>query len=531
MKKFRTILALLLVAMLVVAMFAACGQTEESTQQTPSGDNSAQQSGNQEQEPAGDGEIDYGDEEEDEMGNIEFWYFDLRMTGADYGQHVEDAINAITEEKINTHVNITWITVSDFQNKFTLAMSGGDTIDLVQIFTFAKLNTLYANNQLTDITALMEQYAPETLELMSDYIGTYTYDGKIYGVPTLRNFVTNGYIIMRKDILEEVGMLEKAENMSSWSEFEEIMAAVNDAYAGSGLYALCKGAGKSVLSATGSLCHGDLFADSEVYDTLGDSLGVVYSDSEGNVSLYQEQEAYKEELLMAKKWADNGWVYPDSSMIDTHGDELLKQGVAFATIQGSEIGVEVTKGNSCGYELVCAKYYDGMIKTSNLTSWGCGVPVTTENPAGAVKFINLMYTDAEIMNLLTWGVEGTDYEIENGQVKQPESGYYYEADFLIGNNTLLTPLYGNGADFYDRVKQTVDAAECSPYLGFTLNTADLDLVISQISAVVDQYAGALSCGLYSDADYEAYVEKLKAAGVQDYLDAIQTQLNAWIAAQ
>ncbi len=523
MKKFKTILALLLVATLMLAMLAACGQSEDAQQSggsTQSGSGSAQNDN--------DGEIDYGDEDEDEMGNIEFWYFDLRMTGADYGQHVEDAINAITEEKINTHVNITWVTVADFQNKFTLAMSGGDTIDLTQIFTYAKLNTLYANGQLMDITDLLNKYAPETLELMSDYIGTYTYDGKIYGVPTLRNFVTNGYIIMRKDILEEVGMLEQAENLSSWSEFEEIMAAVNDAYAGTGLYALCKGSGRTVMPATGSLSHGDSFADVEVYDTLGDTLNVVYTDSEGNVSLYQEQEAYQQEIQMAKSWADNGWVYPDSSMVDTHGDELLKQGVAFATIQPSEIGVEVTKGNSCGYELVCAKYYDGMIKTSNLTSWGCGVPITAENPAGAVKFINLMYTDAEIMNLLTWGVEGTDYEIEDGQVKQPENGYYYEADFLIGNNTLLTPLYGNGADFYDRVKQTVDAAKCSPYLGFTLDTADLDLVISQITAVVDQYYGAMNCGLYSEADYEAYVEKLKAAGVQDYLDAIQTQLNAWM---
>ncbi len=528
MKKCKAVLSLVLVLALMLALLAACGQSESG--EAGSAANTGNESTNA---GAADSntDLDYGDEDDDgELATIEFWYFDLRMTAGDYGAHVEEAINAITEEKINTHVNMNYYTVADFGTNFTLAMSGGEQIDLVQIFTPVKLATLYANNQLTDITDLMTQYAPQTLELMADYIGTYTYDGRIYGVPTMRNYCTNGYIVMRKDILQELNLVEKAENMTTWSEFEEIMAAVTDAYAGSGMYALCKGAGYNLKSLLGAAVNNsDRFADIEVYDNLGDSLSLVYTDTEGNVSLSVADSRFEQEIADSKVWFDNGWVFPDSPMVDTHGDELLKQGVSFATIQSSEIGVEVTKGSSIGYELVCTQTYTGMIKTGTLTGWGCAVPTTSEEPAAAVKMINLMYTDSDIMNLLTWGVEGTDYELVDGQVKHVDGGHYYEADFLIGNNLLLTPLYGNGADFYDRVAEIVSSATISPYLGFAMNTADLDLVIGQLSAVNDQYQASLLAGLYTPELYQDFLAKLDAAGVQDYLNAFQTQLDAWMA--
>ncbi len=258
---------------------------------------------------------------------------------------------------------------------------------------------------------------------------------------------------------------------------------------------------------------------------------MVYTDDDGNVSLLQATAGYETEVKMMRQWMDNGWVYPDSGLTDVHGDELLKQGVAFSSIQESEHGVDVVKSNACGYEVICAKYYDGMIRTSTLSTWGIAVPITSEEPEAAVRVINLLYTDAELMNLLIWGVEGTDYELVGGEVVQPESGYYYEADFLLGNNMLLHPLQGNGSDFYDEVKKIIDAAAISPYLGFALNTTDLDLVISQLSAVREQYRAPMQCGSYTPELYAEYLTKLEAAGVQEYLDAVQTQLSAWLAAQ
>lgn len=56
------------------------------------------------------------------------------------------------------------------------------------------------------------------------------------------------------------------------------------------------------------------------------------------------------------------------------------------------------------------------------------------------------------------------------------------------------------------------------------------MYVSQISAVTDQYQQTLQCGGYTPELYQEYLSKLDTAGVQDYLAAVQTQLDAWIAA-
>ena len=522
MKKFKAILALLLVAALMLTLFAACSSSEEPATDNPPAGNTGD--GN-------NGEIDYGDEEDTEMANIEFYFFDLRMTGQDHGERIEAAVNELTEPAINTHVNITYMVIGDWLTKVQLAIGGGEQVDVAALCAGSSVATMYTNTMLTDITDLMPEYAPETMALMEDYLGPYTYEGRLYGLPTYRNYCTNGYVIMRGDILDEIGMREQGENLSSWSDLEEIMAAVAEQYAGTGLYPISKGAAYTVITGNGAVSSDSgEFADYIRWDVLGDTLSMVRSDNDGNVSLYPAMPEYEAECALVKEWYDKGWVYPDSAITDTHGDELMKQGVAFATVQTSEVGIEAVKTDSIGYEVVCPIRYDGIISTSTLTSWGIGVPITTEEPEAACKFINMMYTNEDLMDLLIWGIEGEDYEIVEDQVQLVENGYY-QADFLIGNNTLLTPLYGNGADFFDNVASINESTERSPYLGFALDTSDLDLVIGQITAVNDQYQQSLNCGEYTPENYQAYLDALEAAGVQDYLDAVQSQLNAWLETQ
>ena len=131
------------------------------------------------------------------------------------------------------------------------------------------------------------------------------------------------------------------------------------------------------------------------------------------------------------------------------------------------------------------------------------------------------------MKLVVNGIEGEDYELEDGQAKQKEN-MFSQGNFIYGNNLLALPVYGTGADFYDRVEAMNKEAECSPYLGFNLDTTDLDLYISQIATVTEQYRCAMASGGYSDDYYNEYISKLEAAGAQDYVNTVQKQLDAWL---
>ena len=426
-------------------------------------------------------------------------------------------------------MDIDYFNIGDWMSKVMVALAGGERCDLMPYLFQQSVTTMTAQNMAMPLDDLVNQYAPDALEVMAPYVDAYRFNGVLYGFPTLKNWVSNGYIIMRKDILEELDLVEKAQNLDSWSGYEEIMQAVTEKYGGTGLYAGGHGANYSIMTsiAGGSVSGGDLFSEQISTDSLGDPVGVIFNDH-GKLSLFQEQEAVVNELKMVRSWMDKGYLWPDSPLTEDHGDELMKQGVQFSTIQNSEIGVEVTKGASIGKELICTKYSTGVIRTSSVQTWGCGIPVTAEEPEAAAYLLNALYTDKTLMNLLTWGVEGEDYDLVDGQVKTRD-GQYYEADFLMGNNLLLTPIYGNGVDHYEKVAADIASAEVSPYLGFALDRAPLNDLISNITTVNDQYQKTLYGGLYSDEVYNEYIDKLKAAGVEEYLAAIQAQLDAWMA--
>ena len=319
--------------------------------------------------------------------------------------------------------------------------------------------------------------------------------------------------------------------MSSWSEYEEIMAAVAENYtAQTGLWAQANGAGKTTIMSY--LWDGDNFSDVYQWDSVGDTLYQALTDSEGHVSWLHDDPRQEAKFAKVAGWAEKGWIYPDAALTDTHGDELMKQKVSFSTIQQSEYGVEAVKAANCGFDLIAVEYAPGWVMTSTLTGWGIGVPITAEEPEAACRFINALYTDEVLMNMITRGIEGVDYEVQDGEICYPaDGGYYYEADFLIGNNLLLTPLKGQGADYFDVIKQINDAAHISEYLGFVLDTTDMAGFISNLTSVNDQYYADLSCGNYTPELYQEYREKLTSAGALDYIAEIQRQLDAWKAAQ
>jgi putative aldouronate transport system substrate-binding protein len=367
---------------------------------------------------------------------------------------------------------------------------------------------------------------------MAPYLDAYRYNGRLYGVPTLRGYVTNQYIIMRKDILEELNLVEKAENLDSWSGFEEIMQAVTDAYKGTGLFAVGNATANSYgIPSGGGFIAYDKFADTYIYDGCGNAYAK--SDNEGHLSWVMEDPQVEKNYQRAKTWLDNGWGRPDTALDQTHGDELMKQNIQFSTIQASEYGVEAVKSANCGYPLVAAMHAPGMIMTSTLTSWGIGVASTADEPEGACKMINILYTDEYVMNLITRGQEDVDYRLVDGEcvydLKETGS-YYYEADFLIGNNLLTHPVEGQGADYFKEIKAINDAADISPYLGFVFDNGELSQYIANITAVGDQYSADMGGGNYTPEMYAEEKAKYEAAGVHEYLDELQKQLDAWMAA-
>lgn len=143
-------------------------------------------------------------------------------------QEVEDAINEITENEINVHVDIQMIESGNYDQQISLMMSSSEKVDLMLTLPIgsSSYNNMANQKQFMDISGLLEEYGQDVLSTVGSLIESTTVDGSIYAVPTYRTLVTSAYIVMRTDVLEDLGLLEKAQNMTSFTEYEEILAAV-----------------------------------------------------------------------------------------------------------------------------------------------------------------------------------------------------------------------------------------------------------------------------------------------------------------
>lgn len=524
MKLKKAVLLILALAM-VFTMFAACGKKEPVKDPETSSDPSSAVS-NDPSDPI---------EPDEDPTEIEFWwYYTSSGTNESVFRAVEDAVNEITEREINVHVNFTWIMQSDYPTQLSLAIANGEQIDWAGTMPFgATFQSLYANGSMMDITDLIDENAQELKALFGDEMMNATsVDGKVYAVGTYRPLSPSKYFVANTPVLEEIGMVEFAQNMTTWSELEELLAAISD---GTSQYAIGHSAiGGNFFGDPGTAYVGTKLTDSYSWDVLGDTTGLVKTDNDGNVTLWVEDEDYIAMSKMVKRWNDLGYVYPDAAFTQDDSKVLITQGVYASCFLQSEYGVEASYAQIFGATPVVVEVSKTPRNTNICQKFNCFIPSTAVEPAAAVKFTNLLYTNADLMNLLVWGIEGESYVVNDGVASYPEgkdgsTAGYHMNDYAIGNQYLLYPWTPNSSEFRAESQVYADAHPISPYLGCVVDTSDASTLLATINGVVAEYRGQISCGMYSDSLYNEYVDKLHAVGVEDYLALFQSTLDDFLA--
>ena len=296
-----------------------------------------------------------------DIDEINILFFDLRGVG-DNAQPIIDRMNEITAKKAGVVVkNARWAAIAEYANAVSLAMSAGEQLDVCGVFPMApaSFSAMVAAGQLTDLTELLDEEGKDLKAAMGEYLDGMSVNGRILGVPCFRNYASAMYVIMRNDILEDVGMMEQAKALDSWSGLEEIWAAVKE----SGFSGAEWG---SVRMQAGILATPDKFADAVAYDVLGDTYNLVFTDDEGHVSLSYDNPEFVEGIYKQKEYWDADLCYKDGLTTEEHVDTLTKAGIIFSSLQTSEMGVEAAKKEATGYDETCIELKKNLLTSGNV---------------------------------------------------------------------------------------------------------------------------------------------------------------------
>lgn len=452
-------------------------------------------------------------------------------TVPDDTSEVEEAINQITRDKIGVEVHLMPLSISDYQQQVSLAVQNGE-IDIFH--TLGDLNNDIASDMCYDITDIIDKDAPEAKALMEDsWLKTTSKDGRIYGIPTMKPFALQPMLIYRKDIAKELNL--DMDSVKSIEDLTDIFAKVKEAH--------------PEMTPLAPVSQGDsgLTRWIQKIDWLGDSFTTPTGVLQGNdttVQSYYDLKDFEKYANLVRDWYNNGYIMQDAATTTSAAAELMSSGNYFCYSASYSYPLEDTAAQlsaPSGYDVGAISLGDAYLDTSSINSVAQVIASTSENPEAALKFLNLTYSDENVINTMLYGIEGEDYvKNEDGTVSYPEgqdaSTVPYTAQLscgVLGNFFIQWPLQGSGSE--ESLKwedeQNHNAA-ASPAMGFCFDTSELQTQYTAVSNVIKQYLPGLACGSVDPEEtLPVFRQALKDAGYDDILKAKQDQLDAWLAQQ
>ena len=269
------------------------------------------------------------------------------------------------------------------------------------------------------------------------------------------------------------------------------------------------------------------------FDTLVSSFtpGAVYYADEKPVVVNQFASAeFKAVAEQMKAWSDAGYIPTDILTSEVDGKLF-----AVDSNPAYKPGGDASESASRGYNVISMPVGSTALTTSGIVATNLAVGATSQNPERALAFINLLNTDAELMNIICHGVEGVDYEFvdkDNNVIKAIEGGYPGNHSFLVGN--VFNEYYVDASQVgsWEETAKLNGEAAASCILGFSFNAEPVATEIAAMQAVITELLPALSVGQVDDV--ASYIDdmnaKLEAAGLSTVLAEMQAQIDAWYGA-
>ncbi|MCH1624362.1 ABC transporter substrate-binding protein [Ferdinandcohnia quinoae] len=427
---------------------------------------------------------------------------------------VQDEINKITKEKINATVKLMPIGAAAWAQQSNLMLTGNEKLDLI-VATAPLYQLQAAKGQLIPLDGLLKTHGKGITEAVpSNLLEGVKVGGEIYGIPSMRDIAVNFGFLMRKDIVDKYNI--DLSQVKTWEDLGPVFETV-------------KQNEPNIVPVAAEM--GTTIALGGLYDTLGDTLGVIAINDDKIINMYEDSN-YEAAIKLARKWYESGYIMKDAATSQEAQANIVKAGKAFGYFANMKPGFAKQEQNITGFEMVEVTLTDNYLLTTAAAGVNMAIARNSENPEKAMEMMNLLYTDKDIMNLIANGIEGKHYQVkDDGTIKLPdgvtESNYVFN-QWLIGNNFLTYPWEGNSPQLWDEMKEFNESAIVSPALGFTFNPDPVKTEIAACTNVLNQYKAGLATGtLDPDKSLPEFNKKLKEAGIDKIIAEKQKQFDAW----
>ncbi|MGN6711609.1 ABC transporter substrate-binding protein [Anaerocolumna jejuensis] len=474
------------------------------------------------------GKSDSAKEPEKKVTKIVYAYLSFNNIPEDLSD-VETAINNITRDKIGVEVELMPLSVANYTQQINLAMQGGEQVDVFH--SLGDFNQYVTRNQAYDLTDIIDSCAKEAKDAVGEnMMKVTTQNNKIYGIPANKGVALAPNFIYRQDIMDELGV--DASTIKSINDLAPIFEKLKEKHPDMTPLAPVNPGDSGILNT--------IFGVDYLTDDYLNPKGVLMGDSTKVEDFYQT-DAFKEKVNLARDWYSKGYILKDAVTTTSSASELISGGSAFSYIAnygGTSKDVANQLTSQTGQKIGAVRLGSPYLDTSSVNSITWMISSTTKNPEAALKFLNLTYSDPEIVNLIVYGIEGKDYvKVDDSTVTWPEgldaSTVPYTAQLscgIIGSQFAQYTLKGTDKESLKLMEEENKNAASSKAFGFIFDSSPVKNEYTSVINVINQYLPVLRCGSVDPVtELPDFIAKLKEAGMDKIIAEKQKQLDAYLA--
>ena len=518
----RKIVALFVALMMVISL-AACGKAGNSKDTGVTTDNS-QTSGADQGSDSQSGDANGG-----EITHLVMSFMTFTGAPADT-QKVQNAMNAILTEKYGIEVELQISDYASYKQNMTLALSGGEQIDVFNTITTG-YNSMVQQGYLVDMEEndLLKNYGAGILDAVGEeYINACRVDGKLYGLPNNRDMAQGrGCAAIATEYLEGIGYA--VDNSSeiikiSIDELNDIYAKLHDKYPNLEVY-------RPTVGSMSQFSNVDLLG--------GTAFGVLLNyGKELKVENLFSSDFYKEYCTRMYDYNQKGYISKDAATDTTAVTELVKAGTLMSYTTGGKPGIKQQETNLCGRPMTIFQTLDDYVSSAAVASFPWSISINTVSAEASMKLLNALYTDSDLANILSWGVEGTHYKVlDSGTITYADgvdattSGWSHNVTWELPNQYITYVWDGNDPALWENIKTFNTNAQKSAASGFTFDTTNVATEMTSVQNVYDEYQKSVEYGFVEPATgIDEMNTKMQKAGLDKIITEKQTQLDAWAVA-
>ena len=498
-------------AMSAIFLLSGCGNGAE----TPSNENEQQEEQNTEKQN------EENTEGSDTLEPVNLTWL-LRIPEQTDGQEVLDAVNEILKEDINATLDIQFIDPVAYPEKTKLKISSEEEFDLMFTASGYSFYDYASKGAFVPLEDYLAEYAPGTMELIPEsFWDAVTIDGHIYAVPNYQITARQTSFTVRKELVEKYDF--DLSSLKTVEDMEPILATLKE------------NEDVQYIMAAPALAYFDTmnYLGLECITTEATPGAIKKGEDNYTVINQFEDEDFVQLVHTLKDFEQKGYINKDGALVEDW-TELQKNGEGLCGVMANyKPGIEAEELARYGYENVHTKVTEPYITTSSILGTLTAVSRTSKNPERAVMLIEDVNTNPELYNTLVYGIEGEHYnKVEENRIEQiTDSGYATNVPWMIGNTFNGYLMGDTDESVYEQTKELNETADASRILGFSFNPEKLQSEIAQCKTITDEYLKGLAWGLYDDVDatLQQMNDELRAAGMDNIIAEMQTQLDAWVA--